>query len=88
MGGGNLSAVRVERRRRYRTVAYVMAVTVAIDVLVLSLVVPWAEEKFYNPIMSVGYIITFLVVFSNLVTVFTLVAYLFHGDSYPSDRWR
>lgn len=61
--------------------------TVVADALVLVFVVPWAEEEFRNPFMSGGYIVTFFLVFVNIVIFFTLVAFVLHEDSYPSDRW-
>lgn len=61
--------------------------TIVVDILVLTFVVPWAEEEFYNPYMSMGYIVTFFLVFCNLVIFFALVAFVLHEDSYPSDRW-
>jgi hypothetical protein len=67
-----------------------MAVAAAIlvaDVLVLKFVVPWADEQFHNPFMSMGYIIAFFLAFINLVALFALAAFVLHQDSYPSDRW-
>lgn len=72
---------------RLRVVAVVTAVVLVADTLVLKFVVPWADDEFPNPFMSTGYIVTFFLVFLNFVTAFAMVSYIFHVDSYPSDRW-
>ena len=76
------------RMARLRVVAVVTAIVLVADILVLKFVVPWADDEFPNPFMSTGYIVTFFLVFLNFVTAFAMVAYIFQGDSYPSDRWR
>lgn len=78
---------KAERGLRLRVTIIVATVTVAMDLLVMIWVVPWADERFHNPFMSVGYIIAFFAVLCNLVVLLSLLAYMFHQDSYPSDRW-
>jgi len=75
------------RKRTLRTIA-VAAVVLTADVLTLKWVVPWADEMTDNPFMSLGYIVTFFVVFINFIILFALVAYLPSQESYPSDRWK
>jgi type II secretory pathway component PulF len=77
-----------ERRSRLLTATVIMAVIVVVDILILTSVVPWAEEISENPYMSLGYVVTFLTVFANFLVVLGIVAYIFHGDSYPSDHWK
>jgi polyferredoxin len=81
-GGG-----RAKKKRRLRLAAAAVVVILLVDALVLTLVVPWADEQFHNPFMSLGYIITFFLAFCNLVVLFALTAFVLHGESYPSDRW-
>lgn len=73
---------------RLRVVAVAATIMLVADILVLKFAVPWADDEFPNPFMSTGYIITFFLVFFNFVTAFVMVSSIFHGDSYPSDRWR
>lgn len=77
----------VGRRRRAAIAAAAVLATMVADALVLTYVVPWADEKIHNPIMSGGYIVTFFLVFINFVIAFALVSLVLHKDSYPSDRW-
>lgn len=77
-----------ERRGRRWPTAIILAATVVADALIFTMVVPWAEGISKDRFMSLGYVVTFLTVFVNLLIVLGLVAYMFHGDSYPSDRWK
>lgn len=77
-----------ERRMRAVTAVAVAVATVIADILVLKFVVPSVDDEFPNPFMNPGYIVTFFLVFFNFVTALIIVSHMFHGDSYPSDRWQ
>lgn len=76
------------RKKRISVAFIVLALTAIVDLLVITKVVPWAEEISDNPFMSLGYVVTFLTVFVNFLIAIGILAYVLHGDSYPSDRWK
>lgn len=75
-------------RRTVAVVGVVAALVIVLDYVSFAWFVPWADEMTDNPLMSLGYIVVFFVIFCNLLLFIALLAYLFHGESYPSDRWQ
>ena len=84
------------RRRRassivrddYPVIVSVGAVMAVLDFVSFKWFVPWADEMTDNQFMSLGYIVTFFVIFCNFIIFFALLAYLLQRESYPSDRWQ
>jgi quinol-cytochrome oxidoreductase complex cytochrome b subunit len=79
---------RAGRGRRLVTAVIIAAVAIIVDVVILTQVVPFADEESNSHLMSVGFIITYFLVFCNLLVVLAIIAYMVHQDSYPSDRWK
>ncbi len=84
---GNGVAADGGRRRRYLTVIVSAAALSVADFVALTWGVPIADEMTTNPYMSLGYVLTFGVMLANFIVILMMVAYIFHEDSYPSDRW-
>lgn len=75
-------------KRRVRLFAPLAAAAILIDAFVLIWVVPWADEITTNPFMSLGYVVVFFLTLFNLLFFIGLLAHTFHGDSFPSDKWK
>ncbi len=75
-------------REDFPVIVVVGAVMAVLDFVSYEWFVPWADEMTDNQLMSLGYIVTFFVIFCNLIIFFALVAYLLQRESYPSDRWQ
>ena len=84
---GNDGAADGGKRRRYLVVIVSAAVLSVADFVALYWGVPVADEMTTNPYMSLGYVVTFVVMLANFIIILMMVAYIFHEDSYPSDRW-
>ncbi len=78
----------IEPRGSLRVIFIVLVMLAVIDFCILIWVVPWADEAYRSLSGSMGYVITFLTVFVNLLIGLALVAYYFKSQSYPSDRWQ
>lgn len=76
------------QQKRFGLAVLLTFVVIAVDILVFMYVVPWAQEAVDSPIISPGYILAFFVILCNFVALVGIVAYVLHGESYPSDRWR
>lgn len=76
-----------EMRRTVATVVIVLAVMAVLDFVSYIWLVPWADEMTKNPTMSLGFMLTILVVFCNFVVSIALVAFVFSEQSYPSETW-
>ncbi|MGD9962963.1 MAG: hypothetical protein AB7S97_03595 [Thermoplasmata archaeon] len=74
-------------RRTATTVVFVLAVMAVLDYVSYMWLVPWADEMTKNPTMSLGFMLTILVVFCNFVVSIALVAFVFSEQSYPSEKW-